>query len=231
MSKTGSQAQIPFELPVAEQQRREDIVVSASNALAVSMIDAWPQWPGHLTVLAGPVGSGKSHIAKVWATTAQALILSAQQLQFLDDEFMEKLSQGTSLLIEDLAEKGIDETKLFHLLNITRESGAYCLITSRSWPKQWPLTLNDLRSRVQSAQLVELYEPDDMLLKQVVAKLFTDRQLQVNASVIEYCVLRMERSLGSAVRLVKMMDEIALSQKSTITKNTASVALEKLGMA
>ena len=231
MSKSEQSGQIPFELPPISQSRREDLVESGSNALAVSMIDAWPAWPGYLTVLAGPIGSGKSHLAKIWANRADAETVQAAQLHELNDDFMQSLSKGSNLLIEDILEDRIDETKLFHILNIIRESGAYCLITSRTWPKQWPLKLNDLQSRVQAAQLIELFEPDDLLLKQVMAKLFADRQLQVNASVIEYCVLRMERSLGSASRLVKLIDEIALAQKSTITKNTAAAALEKLNFA
>ena len=81
-----------------------------------------------------------------------------------------------------------------------------------------------------AAQLVELDEPDDSLLKQVMVKLFADRQLQVDPGLVDFCVLRMERSLEFAANLVDRIDRIALARKKTISRKIATQALSELGM-
>ena len=36
---------------------RDDLLISERLAAAVSIVDAWPEWPSPVVVLAGPVGS------------------------------------------------------------------------------------------------------------------------------------------------------------------------------
>ena len=224
-------SQLALNLSHDASHLRADLIESSANATAIAMIDAWPEWPGSATVLAGPVGSGKTHIASVWAGMSNALMVDAQDLKAEAKTLLDEISAGKCLVIENMAERTVDETILFHILNSIRESGGYCLITSRSWPVEWQVELPDLVSRLKAMQLIELEEPDDLLLKQVMMKLFSDRQLQVDASVVEYCALRMERSLETAARLVAKMDELALSQRTTIGRKIASKALASMGMA
>lgn len=194
------------------------------------MIDAWPNWPGHLVVLAGPIGSGKTHIASVWAGETGAICTSAADFENCENDLIAAAGNGKNILIEDMGSDFANEKGLFHLLNTVREAGSYCMITSRTWPREWDISLPDLRSRLTAAQLVELQEPDDELLRQVMIKLFADRQLSVETGVVDYCVLRMERSLESASRLVGKIDRMALAEKKTISKKIAGAALSELGM-
>lgn len=221
--------QLPLDLSLEPALSREDLIESPANATAIAMIDAWPDWPGHVAVLAGPVGSGKTHIASVWADMADANRVSIGEFCAAAPDYIDHAASGGSLVLEDLDAPIRDETALFHLLNAVREAGGYCLLTSRSWPREWQIGLPDLKSRMLAAQLVELREPDDLLLRSVMAKLFADRQVEIEARVIEYCVLRMERSLESAARLVAAMDAIALSKKSLVTRAIAAEALKATG--
>ncbi len=222
--------QLPFDLPLEPSARREDLIESPANATAVSMIDAWPAWPGSLAVLAGPVGSGKTHIAGVWISQAGGVVCSAGQIADRIDELQNCLESHGNILLEDAGPGVIDETAMFHLLNAVRQANSHCLITSRTWPQEWNVKLPDLLSRLRAAQLVELQEPDDLLLKQVMIKLFADRQLVVDEKVIDFCTLRMERSLETAARLVAAIDAEALSRKKSITRGIASEVLTRLGM-
>ncbi len=36
------------------------------TAQAIDLIDRWPDWPAPAVLLAGPVGSGKSHLVEIW---------------------------------------------------------------------------------------------------------------------------------------------------------------------
>ena len=213
--------QMALELPVENFVTREDIVEGSANALAVEMVDAWPQWPGRVVILAGPVGSGKSHIGNVWAHKAGARSIAINAL----NELGEDMVNDRPLLLEDAGPNLIDETALFHILNTKRALESSIIITSRSWPGDWNIALADLSSRLRAAQLVELGEPDDELLRKVLFKLFSDRQLPVDTGVIDYLVVRMERSLEAAYRIVAQLDARGLAQKRKITRILAGEVL------
>lgn len=218
--------QIPLILPVDAARERDNLIEAPANQTAVSIVDAWPQWPGQTLLIAGPTGSGKTHLASIWADRAGAEKCAAKDLDTDLEALLEAAGSGRNLVIEDLVRDGLAETALFHVLNAVREAGTYCLMTSRGWPAQWELDLEDLKSRLRAMQTVELGEPDDDLLKKVMVKLFADRQLNVDMKVVNYCVLRMERSLASANRLVELIDREALAQNAPVTRRMAASALD-----
>lgn len=221
----GDQQQIALELPVEPGHSRDDLMVSAANATAVEVIDSWPDWPGRVVVLAGPTGSGKSHIAGIWARRADAQIVAMSQVGQLSTDGPVK-----AIVLEDAGEAPIDETALFHRLNLIRSAESWCLITSRTWPSAWGIELADLVSRLRAAQMVEIGQPDDELLRQVLVKLFADRQLPVDARVIDYLAVRMERSLEAAGVVVGHLDRLALARKRQITRALAAETLAALEM-
>lgn len=215
-------SQLPLELPLQDSHRRDDLAVGAANALATQMIDAWPDWPGSLLLLVGPAGTGKTHLARIWAERAEALIMDAGALQAGSP------APGRRIVIEDARPGAIDDTMLFATLNHVRAHGGHALITSRLLPGQWGVSLPDLASRLRAAQLARLSEPDDALLGQVIVKLFSDRQLGVDPGVVDYLVARMERSLEAAGRIVAEIDREALARNAGVSKRLAAAALEKL---
>ena len=121
------------------------------------------------------------------------------------------VSAGGALAVEDVAPEAVPEAALFHLINSVREVGGSLLITSRTPAEEWRVSLPDLRSRLRLAAPVALGAPDDELLRQVLVKLFADRQLVVDKPLIDYLISRMERSLSAAVALVEALDREALA--------------------
>jgi chromosomal replication initiation ATPase DnaA len=210
--------QMPLDLALRPKLTRDDIVVGKSNRAAVEIIDLWPSWPSPIVVLAGPNGSGKTHLARAWAARANALSLNAGKLS----TFPVPQASPQALLIEDIGEAALDETALFHLANSIRQNGGALLLTSRVLPSNWRFALPDLNSRLLSATIVEIDEPDDALLLAVLSKLFADRQVIVEANVSEYLVTRMERSFSEAVRIVAALDALALEKKARITRSLAA---------
>lgn len=225
MSSFDEFKQLSLQLPLQAAQAREDLVVSDVNRHAVEFMDAWPDWPGAIAILAGPVGAGKTHLAQIWASRANAHFLDLS----LDPEPTEVLP-GANFVVEDIVQGAFNESWLFHLFNAVRASKGHLLLTSRRWPGEWGVALPDLQSRVKSAHMMELQEPDDALLRGVLSKLFADRQLLVEPSVIDYLVLRMERSLASAQALVERLDQLSLSEKRAITRPLAADVLSNLGL-
>jgi chromosomal replication initiation ATPase DnaA len=223
---TASPRQLVLDLAHRQALGAEDFLVSRSNAAAVEMIDRWPHWPHPAFLVAGPQGSGKSHLANVWRLRSAAAIVSAGAL---DDSAVAALANGGSLVVEDLDRGIADEKALFHLLNRARENKLSVLLTSRVPPGEQEFRIPDLRSRLRALPIVEVAPPDEALLKAVLVKLFADRQLNVDPPVIDYLSLRMERSMAAANRIVAAVDRLALAKQRKVTRPLASEALASLG--
>jgi chromosomal replication initiation ATPase DnaA len=209
--------QIPLDLGHQPGHSREELVVSDANRQAVALIDSWPDWPAPVVVLAGPAGSGKSHLASIWAATANAVSIDPADIKL----WLEGATLDHPVVIDD-ADERLDEQGLFHLINAARAAGTRILLTSRRFPTAWGVRLPDLASRLKTAATVEILEPDDHLLAAVITKLFADRQVEVEPHVVQFLVRRIERSLSTAIDIVDRLDRAALEQKTRITRALAA---------
>lgn len=216
--------QLPLALAHTPHLDREAFIRGPSNDAALALLERWPDWPAPLAVLSGPPGSGKTHLAHIWAARAGAEIVEAAALS---GEGVPSLAPG-ALVIEDVAPGAAPEAALFHLINRAKEEGGSLLLTARLPAEQWGVTLPDVRSRLRMATPAALGAPDDELLRAVLVKLFCDRQLVVEKPVIDYLLVRMERSLSAAVALVEAADREALALGRAITKQVAAAALAAL---
>jgi chromosomal replication initiation ATPase DnaA len=223
---TATPRQLVLDLAHRQALGEEDFLVSRSNAAAVELIDAWPQWPHPAAVVVGPEGSGKSHLANVWRLRSAGHLVPAAELS---DGIVAALAERSALVVEDLDRGIADERALFHLLNRARESAVNVLLTSRQAPGDMTFHVPDLRSRLRALPLVELQPPDETLLKAVLVKLFCDRQLNVEPAVIDYLSVRMERSMEAASRVVATIDRLALAMHRKVTRPLAAEALATLG--
>ena len=129
---------------------------------------------------------------------------------------------GHPVLIDDADRADLDEAGLFHLINAVRAAGTHLLLTARRFPSAWGVRLPDLASRLKAPPVVEILEPDDLLLAGVITKLFADRQVEVEPHVVQFLVRRIERSLSTAIAVVERLDRAALEQKSRITRALAA---------
>jgi chromosomal replication initiation ATPase DnaA len=214
--------QLAFDLALDPRYGREDFLVSPSNEQAYALIERWPDWPDTIQLLTGPTGSGKSHLASIWATTAKAWTIDAFEVSA--DRVPHLVSNG-ALVIEDMDRADRDEAALFHLLNLARERRASVLITCETAPLHWGLRTPDLLSRLRLAPAATLEPPDDALLKAVLVKLFVDRQLAVDTTVVDYIAVRIERSLARAAEVVGALDREALSRGRRVSRPIAAEIL------
>lgn len=219
-----SPQQLGFDLPGTPALGREDFLVAPSNALAMALIDAWPDWPAGKLALSGPDGAGKTHLAHVWAARSGAPILPAKELAEAD---IPSLAAGPVVIedVQEIAGNTEAETALFHLHNLALAQGHTLLFTGRGPLETWGITLPDLKSRLQGAASAELMPPDDSLLAAVLAKQFDDRQLTPKRDVIPYLVAHMDRSFAEARRVVAELDALSLARKQAITRPLAAKVL------
>lgn len=198
---------------------REDFLSGPSNIAALTLLERWPDWPDRIVALIGPEGSGKSHLAAIWAEAAGARVLSAKLLSITD--VPAALATG-ALIVEDLELLDLDEQALFHLINLAREERAYMLLTARSAVSGFPVTIRDLASRLRSVPAVMVTPPDDTLLRALLVKLAADRQLALDESLLNYLVNRIERSFAAAHAAVQRLDHEAMRQHRPVTRALAA---------
>ncbi len=214
--------QLALDLPHPPSYAREDFLVARENAEALSRIEAWPNWPNPALLLIGPRGSGKTHLGSIWAERAGALTLSGRDLERASVPDI----AGAPLFLDDADEAaGAGEAALFHLINLSHEQGTSLLYAAPSLPDLWGLATPDLVSRLRLAPVVRLGEPDLELMRAVLTKLFSDRQVAVDPAVIAYVALRIERSLEAAANVVAALDREALARGKGVTRALAAEIL------
>jgi chromosomal replication initiation ATPase DnaA len=214
--------QLAFALPHAESLTRDDFLEGPANAAGLALVDSWPDWPNRIMLLVGPQGSGKSHLAAIWAEAAGARSTSAHALTA--PAVPVALATG-ALVIEDLKSSDFDERALFHLMNLAREDQAFVLITSRLPPSAFEVELRDLRSRLRAVPTILLLPPDDQLLRALIVKFCADRQLAVDETVVSYLTTRIERSYAAVRQAIELLDSEALRLGRPVTRALAAELL------
>jgi chromosomal replication initiation ATPase DnaA len=219
MGQSVGPRQLVLALDHAVSFAREDFLGGPSNAAALALVERWPDWPDRIVALVGPEGSGKSHLAAIWAETTGARVLAAKLLS--ETDLPAALATG-ALVVEDLEPAGLDERALFHLINLAREERAYMLVTSRAPPAGFAVAIRDLASRLRALPSVALTPPDDVLLRSLIVKLAADRQLSVDEALVNYLANRIERSFSGARAAVVRLDEEAMRQHRPVTRALAA---------
>ncbi len=206
MSEKGTGAQLPLDLGHRRAMGRDDFLVSVANEDAVRWIDRWPDWPPPGIVLVGPPGSGKTHLAHVWAARSEATFAPPD---------LSAVPARVPIVVDD-ADRA-PERELLFLFNAARANAATLLLTAVRPPSQWHTKLLDLRSRLGTLPVAEISAPDDALLAAVLMKHFADRQVPVPPEVLSFLLARLERSFEAAARTVAALDRAALARRRPLT--------------
>jgi len=214
--------QLPLDLPHSPSFTDEDFLEAPFNEKALAMIRLWPDWPQKALLLLGPRGSGKSHLGSIWARRAGARIFSACDLRL---ELLPELAAGPALLLEDADFAPSREAEMFHLLNLAAEKGVCLLMTAEKHPDHWGLATPDLLSRLRRAPAVAIAAPDEAFLRAILVKLFYDRQIRVDETVVDFLALRLERSCEAAQKIVAALDREGLARGRPVTRPLAAAVL------
>ncbi|MBR3501537.1 MAG: hypothetical protein IKO06_01380 [Alphaproteobacteria bacterium] len=234
--KNSELKQTAFSFAVNTDLGRDDFMVSDCNREAFALVDAWPDWSGNGLFVFGPEGSGKTHLAHMFVEKLDALQVIKKKVPIYDSrqinmQNIERIcSASDAIVVENLCEN-IQQEALFHLFNYFTSSGHYSLWTASVAPSRLNLSLKDLQSRLNMLTCVEIKEPDDMMLRALVVKLFNDRQIAISPEILEYIITNTERSFSYVERLVAEIDEISLAYKTAVNYKVVKEALENLQIA
>ena len=127
--------QLAFDLPAREAWSRQDFFTSPANEAALQAVDAWQDWPGGRMLLLGPQGSGKTHLAHIWAAETQAIWLAPDDLA----DLLPDIPAEASVIIDGAHRvSGRCETALFYLYNRLIPQGHLLLTAPAAPPRLGP---------------------------------------------------------------------------------------------
>tara|TARA_Y100001954_G_C15714235_1_gene554666 strand:+ start:477 stop:1145 length:669 start_codon:yes stop_codon:yes gene_type:complete len=200
----------------------KDFFISKKNILAMDLINQWPKWSNQIIFVYGPKKCGKTSIARIWQERSRAIFLSRKRFdEIISSNFDVELITKNNWVIDDinsLFKKEMIDEKVLNLINILlSRKTSNLLITCDVPPRLVKTKINDLISRISSAFVVEVKEPDNNLLCKIIKKYLSDRNISISNHNLEYLSKRIERSYESAIDIAKKIDKKSLQTHSKIT--------------
>ena len=217
--------QLALALAHSRKLRARGFSAGRPNAAALALIDRWPDWPGRVMALVGPHGSGKSHLAAIWAEEAGARFLSMRERRYraASRDARDRCAGGRGFF-GTVVRRGGAVPPSQSCAAGGRISAAH---RAHASPPASRIALPDLASRLRAIPAVTLSAPDDALLRAVIVKLFADRQLGVDENLVAYLVARIERSFPAARAAVDRLDREAMRQKRSGQSRARGGALSR----
>ena len=200
---------------------KEDFFVSDSNYFAFKLIDSWPNWEKNIINICGEKYSGKTHLSEIFYKKSKCKVFDSQNFKF--DE-LEKLRFYENIILDNLDER-VDESSLFSLINFVDQNNKYLLLVSLKPINEINFKIKDLNSRSKNCLIAKIEKPDDKLIKVLISKSLSDRQVLIDKKLIEYTTKRITRSYGKIFEFIYKIDEMSLKKKKSINLKTIKEVL------
>jgi len=216
--------QLIFTFPFKKSYSSQDFYVSKNNFNAFKLIESWPKWSSRFVNIFGPKGCGKTHLANVLMSKIQSVLTSAKKV---DEEILSRYKTKECLIIDDF-ENNIDEKLLYSVINMAFQDNKYLIISSPISLKKFKIKLKDLNSRFASFIDIGIDLPTDDLLRVILTKNFSDKQIQVSKKNIDYILKNIDRSYEKINSFVNSIDNLSLIKAKPINLQLIKNVLQKL---
>jgi len=213
--------QLLLDFILNKSHSKEDFFVSECNFFAFNLLDSWPRWEKNIVNLCGEKYSGKSHLSEIFSKKSKSIILDAKDFKFNNTN---KFRYYEIIILENF-EKKIDEKSLFSLINFVDQTNKYLLINSLLPINEIEFDLKDLKSRSKNCLVAKIEKPDDKLIKVLISKYLSDRQVLIDKKLIDYTTKRITRSYGKIFEFIYKIDEMSLKKKKSINLKTIKEVL------
>ena len=207
--------QLIFKFPFKTTYFEKDFFVSQNNFEAYKLIESWPKWPDKQINIFGPSGCGKTHLINILSKRLN--LISVDAVKF--DEKINDIIQNFDCIVIDNYDGNIKEDSFYSFLNQVRQLNKIIVINSLQNVKSFQIKLKDLKSRINSFLEIEIGLPTDDLIRVIISKTFSDKQIKLSNKNLEYIIKNIERSYDKIFKFTKDIDNISLSTGKSININ------------
>ena len=215
--------QLTFKFPFKTNFFEEDFYVSENNFEAYRLIESWPKWPSRFINIFGPSGCGKTHLANILNKKINSFFVKASDLK---NNSFSNIKVKECLIIDEFL-NNIEEKLFYSILNQCHLSNKYIIVNSLKPIQSFEIKLNDLKSRFSSFVNIAIDLPTDELIKVIISKNFSDKQVKIDSKLLEYILKNIDRSYEGIFNLVDKVDSFSLSSGKSININLIKKALNK----
>ena len=217
-------SQLVFKFPFKTKYYEQDYYVSSNNFSAYRLVESWPNWPGKWVNIFGPKGCGKTHLSNIFIKKIKAYYIEAKN--FKDYDIIANVEKQECLIIDNF-KNNINENEFYSILNFLKQSNKYVIINSLVSIKNENIKLEDLKSRLNSFTDIGIELPTDDLLRVIISKYFSDKQIEITPKISEYIIKNIERSYEKVFEFIKEIDDLSLSSGKSININLIKKVLNK----
>jgi len=216
--------QLIFNFPFKKTYFSQDFYVSKNNFNAFKLIESWPQWPSRFINIFGPKGCGKTHLANILSSKIGSLIISANKI---DNGVIGRYKTKECLIIDDF-NNDIEENLLYSIINFALQDNKYLIISSPISLKKFKIKLKDLNSRFTSFIEVGIDLPTDDLIKVILTKNFSDKQISISKKNIDYILNNIDRSYEKINLFSNSIDNLSLEKAKPVNLQLIKDVLKKI---
>ena len=216
-------SQLTFKFPFKTNYFEEDFYVSSNNFEAYKLIESWPKWSSRYINIYGPSGCGKTHLANIFKKKINSFFIKASDLS---DNFLPLIKLKECLIIDEY-QTNIEEKLFYSVLNQCHQSNQYIIVNSSKPIKNFKVELNDLKSRFDSFINIGIDLPTDDLIRVILSKNFSDKQVKIDAKLLEYILKNIHRSYEDIFDLIDKLDSLSLSTGKSININLIKKVLNE----
>tara|TARA_Y100001970_G_scaffold15066_2_gene16985 strand:+ start:2631 stop:3287 length:657 start_codon:yes stop_codon:yes gene_type:complete len=204
--------QLIFNFPFKKNYLSQDFYVSKNNFNAFRLIESWPKWPSRFVNIFGPEGCGKTHLANILMDKINCILITSKKV---DEKSLNKYKTKECLIIDDF-KNDINEKLLYSIINMALQDNKYLIISSLISVKKFKVKLKDLNSRFTSFIDIGIDLPTDDLLRVILTKNFSDKQIQISKKNIDYILKNIDRSYKKINLFANSIDNLSLSKAKPI---------------
>lgn len=208
-------SQLTFKFPFKATYYKEDFYVSSNNFDAYKLIESWPNWSSKFVNIFGPSGCGKTHLSNIIKKKLNSFFINASDLN--NDSFI-KIKLKECLIIDDY-KNNIEEKLFYTILNQCQQSNNYVIVNSIEPINKLPTKLSDLKSRLESFTYIGIDLPTDDLIRVILTKGFSDKQVETDVKLLEYILKNINRSYEEIFNFIEKVDSLSLSKGKPININ------------
>ena len=208
-------SQLVFKFPFKTTYFKNDFFVSTNNFEAYKLIESWPKWPGKQINIFGPSGCGKTHLINILSKKLKLLSIEAKKF----DEKINNFIENFDCIVIENYEGNINESLLYSLINQVLQLNKSLIINSSRSVKNYKINLVDLKSRLDSFLEIQIDLPTDDLIRVIISKTFSDKQIDLSNNNLEFIIKNIERSYDKISKFTKDIDNISLSTGKSININ------------